>query len=76
MKKSKKTPYIQHDWEKIAKKAMKIKNSPFKTWLDDCTEFQNGTLFFMRIGKGGYEVPATPITYGEAYQTFLMQQKP
>jgi len=33
MKKSKKTPYIQHDWEKMAKKAMKVKDGPFQQYL-------------------------------------------
>lgn len=71
MKKSKKTPYIQHDWEKMAKKALKTKDSLFQQFIDEHCEFREKAMFLMENENYGISV-----TLGEAYQQFLLNQKP
>jgi len=41
----------------------------FGHWLGLCTEFQNGQLFLMRTDIG-YELPATEITFEDAFKLF------
>lgn len=64
----KKTKYLQHDWNKLAEKALKKKGHPFITWLR-----KNKAM----LQYGPETLAETHQTYqnGEYYQIFLLSQK-